>query len=90
MAQTTQTERPWRTTVRTVFQAIVSLAALTPFVLEAIADGDPTTLGPGAVVALAVSGAITRVMALPQVEDFLARSPLRWLAADPRPVTPGE
>lgn len=84
-AETTQVRNPWRTTVRTAFQATTGLAALVPFVLEAIAQGDPATLGPGAVVALSVSGAVTRVMALPQVEQFLATF-LPWLAADPGPT----
>lgn len=83
----TQTRRPWRTTVRTVLQVVTTLAVLTPFVLEAIAQGDPSTLGPGAAVALAWAGAITRVMALEGVEDFLVRF-VPWLAADPGPTSP--
>ncbi len=82
---TTQTRHPVRTVVRTIFQFVPGLAALVPFVLEAIADGDPSRLGPGAVIALAVSSAITRVMALSQVEDFLAVW-VPWLAANPDPA----
>lgn len=82
---TTQTRHPWRATARTIFQVVPALAALVPFVLEAISNGDPALLGPGATAALAVAGAITRVMALPQVEEFL-QNHLSWLAAEPKDV----
>lgn len=78
---TTQVQNSWRTVVRTAVQVIVGLAALTPFVLNAVSSGDPASLGPGAAVALTVSGVITKVMALPQVEAFISRF-LPWLAAD--------
>ncbi|MEV7962424.1 hypothetical protein [Oerskovia paurometabola] len=84
LATTTQEQRPWRTTVRTTFQAVLALAALTPFALEAVADGDPAQLGGGAVIALTVAGAITRVMAVPAVNTFLQRF-VPWLAAEPAP-----
>lgn len=78
---TTQTKHPWRTTVRSLFQFIVPLAALAPFIVTAINDGnDGAATGLTAGV-LAVSGAITRVMALPQVNDFLARW-VPWLSAE--------
>lgn len=82
VATTTQSKHPWRATIRTGFAVLVGLAALTPFVLDAISNGDPASLGPGAATALSVSAAITRVMALPMVEQFIARF-LPWLAADP-------
>lgn len=83
LATATQEKMPWRATVRTLFQAVVGLAALLPFALEAVANGDPANLGQGAVVALAVSGAITRVMAVPAVNAFLQHY-LPWLAAEPK------
>ena len=83
VATTTQTAHPWRTTVRTVFQAVITLAAATPFVLGAVADGDGSSLGAGAVVALSVAGAITRVMSLPVVNDFITRF-IPFLAAEPK------
>lgn len=85
-ATTTQVQNGWRTVARTTLQVVVALAALTPFVLEAVADGAPETLGPGAVIALAAAGTVTRVMALPQVEAFIARF-LPWLAADSKTVS---
>lgn len=73
----TQSEFPWRTTVRTVFQALIALAAAAPL-LVATAGFDA---GAGGVaVFLAVSAAVTRVMALPVVEGFLQRF-VPWLAA---------
>lgn len=80
-ATTTQVQNSWRATVRTLVQAVVGLAALVPFVLDAVSSGDASSLGPGAAVALTVSGIITKVMTLPQVEAFIARF-IPWLAAD--------
>lgn len=79
----TQVRRPWRTVVRTVFQMIVTGASATPLVLEAVYQRDASDLGGAAAVALGVSAAITRVMALPAVEAFLRRF-VPFLAADPK------
>ncbi|WP_407316614.1 hypothetical protein UQW22_09830 [Isoptericola halotolerans] len=78
--KTTQSAHPWRATVRTILAVVAGLATLVPAVLDAISDGDPANLGPWTAVALAVSGAVTRVLALPAVEAFLERF-LPWLAA---------
>ena len=72
----TQVAHPWRATVRTVVQVTVALAALLPFIIEAV--GLSTSL-PIVAGVLAVAAAITRVAALPQVEDFLSRF-VPWLA----------
>lgn len=74
----TQVKHPWRASARTVVQGIVAFAALLPLILSA--SGVPVVGWVAAVVA--VAGAITRVMALPQVEDFLERY-LPFLAAKP-------
>ena len=77
----TQVRRPWRATLRTVFQALVALAVMAPVLVEATglqADQWPWLAG-----VLAVAAAITRIMALPQVEDFLARF-IPFLAAQPK------
>lgn len=66
----TQVRRPWRATLRSLFQMALALATLIPFVVAGIyQDGDATP----AVVAqvVVVAGIVTRVMALPQVEKFL-------------------
>lgn len=84
--QPTQVRRPWRSTARTVFQGLVALATLTPFLAGGIYDSSADY--PAVVVqVLAVSGAITRVMALPQVETFLRRF-APFLAAAPAPSSP--
>ena len=72
----TQVAHPWRATVRTVVQVTVALAALLPFIIEAV--GLSTSL-PFVAGVLAVAAAITRVAALPQVEAFLSRF-VPWLA----------
>lgn len=75
----TQTLFPWRSTARTVFQAGVGFAAMAPLLVDA--SGIPEgTAGVGA--ALAISAGITRVMALPAVDEFLRRW-VPWLAAAP-------
>lgn len=55
-------------TVRTVFQTVVSVAAGMPLLLGAAGLDD--TL-PGVAVVLAVSAAVTRLMALPLVNSLL-------------------
>lgn len=89
--QPTQVSRPWRATVRTLFQALVSFAALAPLLAAAVeeATGYDVHGVRFVVVALAVAAAITRIMAIPAVEAFLARF-LPFLAADPASRTPGD
>ncbi|RJO69765.1 hypothetical protein D5S18_28085 [Nocardia panacis] len=73
-----QTAYPWRATIRTVFQVVIALATLIPVVV--ITGGIPAT---GAVaVVLAACAGITRVMALPAVNELLARF-APWLLAEP-------
>lgn len=79
----TQVRRPWRTVARSIFQALVAIATLVPFVVSGIYEGEGDY--PAAIAqVLVVSGAITRVMALPQVEAFL-RQFLPFLSAAPKP-----
>lgn len=75
----TQVKRPWRATFRTVFQGVVAVAAILPLVLSTA--GIPP-VGVAAAV-IAVAGALTRVMALPAVEEFLENY-LPILAAKPK------
>lgn len=79
MPTPTQVRRPWRATIRTAFAVVVALAAMLPLLVDAA--GLDQTLPPVA-GALAIAGAITRILALPAVETFLARF-VPWLAADP-------
>ncbi|WP_345264759.1 hypothetical protein [Nocardioides nanhaiensis] len=79
MTAPTQTAYPWRATVRTVFAAVVGIAAVWGLVIEA-AGVDPSL--PVVATSIAVAGAITRVLALPGVDDLLARL-VPWLATEP-------
>jgi len=72
----TQVAHPWRATIRTVIQAAIALAALAPFLIDAI--GLDQTL-PIVASILAVAAAITRIAALPQVNQFVERF-VPWLA----------
>ena len=80
MSTPTQVQRPWRATLRTVFAGLIGLAAILPLIVETV--GLDPQLYPWLGGILAVSAAVTRVLALPQVEEFLSRF-LPWLAADP-------
>ena len=77
--RTTQAAHPWRATARTVFQALIALSASWAVIVEAA--GIDGTL-PWVAGSLAAAAGATRVMALPQVEELLARF-VPWLAADP-------
>ncbi|WP_280445795.1 hypothetical protein [Nocardia brasiliensis] len=72
----TQVVHPWQATVRTVFAVLVALASLIPVI--AVAGGLDTV--PAVAQLIAVCGAVTRVLALPGVDDFLSRF-LPFLAA---------
>lgn len=80
-APATQVRRPWRATLRTAFQLLVGLAAMLPLLVDAAGLEETTPVLAGV---LAVSAAVTRIMALPAVEAFLAQF-LPFLAAAPRP-----
>ncbi|MFG3602582.1 hypothetical protein [Micromonospora chersina] len=69
MTPTTQTRHPWRATVRTIFAALVALLSLLP-TIAAVAGVDTVPL---VAQALAVAAAVTRVLAIPDVDTFLRR-----------------
>jgi hypothetical protein len=79
MTEPTQVKHPNRTSVRTIFQGLIALAAITPLILTTA--GIPVV--GWAAILVAVSGAITRVMALPGVENFL-ETYVPALAAKPK------
>ncbi|MDH2387642.1 hypothetical protein QCN29_02325 [Streptomyces sp. HNM0663] len=66
--------QPARRTVRTVTQTVLGLAAGLPLIIDA-ASIPQTAAGVG--LALAITGGITRVMALPVVDNLLPQ----WLRA---------
>ncbi|MET3984227.1 hypothetical protein [Streptomyces sp. PvR034] len=65
-----------RRTARTIVQTVLALAAGLPLIIDA--SGIPQTAA-GVGIALAVAGAITRVMALPVVDRLLPA----WLRTGP-------
>jgi hypothetical protein len=73
-----QTTCPWRATVRTVLATVISIAAVWGLVVEA-AGVDETT--PIVATTIAVAGAITRIMAIPAVNDLLTKV---GLGAEPK------
>lgn len=75
--QSSQSRHPWRATVRTVIQGAAGLAAATPIVAGGL---NASTTVPAIATALAVSAAVTRIMALPEVNRLLA---MLGLDADP-------
>ncbi len=79
----TQQEHPWRATARTLFAALVAGAVLGPPIFSAITMGNPEGATGYAAIALAVCGAITRIMAIPGVNAFIQRF-LPFLAAVPK------
>ena len=77
----TQVRRPWRSTARTVFQALVGLCVLAPLIVGA--TGLTVAQLPWLGVVLGVAAAVTRIMAIPGVETWL-RTYLPFLAAAPK------
>jgi hypothetical protein len=81
MITTTQVEYPWRATVRTVIQALLGLAAILPLLIKSIGLSESLPIVGGV---LAVAAIITRIMANPLVNSWLA---MIGLSAAPRAVT---
>lgn len=76
----TQAQHPWRATLRTVVAAAVALLPLLPVIAEtAHIQTVPIVAG-----VLVVAGAVTRVLAVPAVVDWMRRY-LPFLAPDSRP-----
>lgn len=74
---------PTRRVIRGAFQFIIGLGPILPLIYTAATHHDPAAATGLAGVALGVSAAVTRVMALPAVEGFLQQwAP--WLAASPK------
>jgi hypothetical protein len=77
---TTQARHPWRATARTAFAFIVGLAAVWSLIVEA-AGVDPGL--PVVAATIAVATAVTRIMALPGVNNLFDRF-APWLLPEPR------
>ncbi|HEV7950613.1 MAG TPA: hypothetical protein VGP24_12675 [Glaciihabitans sp.] len=79
----TQQLHPWRTTVRSLFQFIVAAASAAPLIFTAITQHSPEAATGAGATALIVAGSITRVMALPVVDEMLKKF-LPFLASEPK------
>lgn len=73
----TQVAHPWRATIRTVFAVVVAVLTLIPVVVATAGIGTV----PAVAQVVAVTAAVTRILALPQVETFVSTF-LPWLAAE--------
>lgn len=67
-AESTQEAFPWRTVARTLLQAILGLGAMLPVIVGEV-DGAASI--PWVAMALTVTGTVTRIMALPEVNAWL-------------------
>ena len=76
----TQEAFPVRATIRTIFQAALGFLVLVPVLVEASGVPEHTA---GVAGALAVSAAVTRIMAIPGVNLWLAKY-VPFLAAEPK------
>ncbi len=85
LADPTQIRRPWRSTGRTAFAVVIALCTIAPYIYGGATLGDPEQATGIIGQVLGVAAGVTRVMALPQVEQFLRRF-LPFLAAAPDEV----
>ena len=75
----TQSRHPWKAVVRTLFAALVGIAAMAGPVYEAITQGSAAQATGWTAVALGICGAVTRVLALPVVDIWLTQF-IPWLS----------
>lgn len=88
-----QQRHPWRAVLRTVVEAVVPLIIIFPLIVPIVNEELGAYLPEGwqaAAVAVAtfitaVMAAIARILAIPQVDEWLSRW-LPWLASEPKPV----
>lgn len=90
MSTPTQVEYPRRATIRSGFQAFVGLCGIVPAIVAAALFGVDTSTAPGWLVGtlaliVGVAMGVTRVMALPPVNTWIATH-VPWLAAEPKPT----
>ena len=78
----TQTKYPWRATARTALAFVTGAAVSAPVLYTAVTNESPEQATGAGLTALAVSAAITRVMAVPFVNEWLTRV---GLGAEPKP-----
>lgn len=81
----TQVRHPWRAVARTLFAALIAFAPMAPVIYRQATEQDPAQATGAVAVALGIAAGVTRVLALPAVEEFLRRF-VPFLAAAPRSV----
>lgn len=79
----TQVLHPWRATLRTTVQATVALLPVLP---AAVVTAGVDSL-PWVISVVAVAAAVTRVMQLPAVHDWISDY-IPWLAPQPKASPP--
>jgi hypothetical protein len=82
--KTSQTKYPWRATLRTVLAFVAGAALAAPVLYTAVTNENPELATGAAATALAVSAAVTRLMAVPFVNEWLTRV---GLGAEPKTPT---
>lgn len=81
LGEASQTKYPWRATVRTALAFVGGAAAAAPVLYTAVTNESPEAATGAGLTALAVSAAITRVMAVPFVNEWLTKL---GLGAEPK------
>lgn len=76
--QATQVRHPWQATLRTVFAAVVGLAGAWVIIVKTLGLDETV---PWVAGSIAIAGAITRVLAIPAVNEWLNRF-FPWLSAN--------
>ena len=87
--QITQARHPFRAVLRTTVAFLIGFAPLAPLAYEAATNHNPEAATGVAATSLAICAGVTRLLAVPQLEALLRKTPgLRWLAAAPAPKSP--
>jgi hypothetical protein len=71
--KTTQTRYPWRATARTALAFITGAALSAPVLYTAVTNESPEAATGAGLLALTISASVTRVMAVPFVNEWLTR-----------------
>ena len=78
---TSQTKYPWRATARTALAFITGAALSAPVLYTAVTNESPEAATGAGLMALTISAAVTRVMAVPFVNEWLGKL---GLSAEPK------
>jgi hypothetical protein len=80
--RTTQTRYPWRATLRTVLAFVTGAALAAPVLYTAVTNESPEAATGAGLLALSVAAGVTRIMAVPFVNEWLTKA---GLGATPKP-----